>query len=340
MAVKNGGDLIKESIYSIQCQTYTNFELIIINDGSTDETESVLLECSKFDNRINFYSQENQGLSKSLNRALSLARGELIARQDHDDLSMPTRFEKQVEFLKKNTDCGLLGTSAEIWDLNGATGRFHDHPTNFRALKFSLIFNNPFVHSSLMFHREILETVGLYSTDPKREPPEDYEFISRIARKYNTSNLAERLVVYRETPGSISSEIRPDHIIKTSFTRFQDNLAKISAENLAYANKLSEVDIHCRMFGHILHSSSPPIIKNADFRRICQLLNTARIQGGAINKSEEKFYRRQVRHFYAKYFSFKKLDLSQILLFIFSGFDEFNFILGKIMRRILKFIMA
>lgn len=334
MAVKNGGNLIKESISSIQNQTYSNFELIIINDGSTDDTESVILEFAKFDNRIKIYSQENQGLSKSLNRALSIARGELIARQDHDDLSMPTRFEMQVHFLRNHPGCALLGTAAEIWGMNGSTGRFHDHPISPQVLKYSLIFNNPFVHSSLVFHRSILQEVGLYSTDPGREPPEDYEFISRVARSYDVSNLPDRLIIYRETPGSISSEIRPDHNKLKSITQFQRNLALISAENLAFINALTVPNIHCIEFGCILHLNSSLDLKKFHYRNIRMLLLSAISNCRVVGVNEEKICISLINEFYSRYFSFKNLTIFQIMIFSFSGFHEFRFIIGKVTNRL------
>lgn len=334
MAVKNGGNLIKESISSIQNQTYSNFELIIINDGSVDDTESVILEFAKFDKRIKIYSQENQGLSKSLNRALSIARGELIARQDHDDLSMPNRFEMQVRFLKNHPSCALLGTAAEIWDMNGPTGRFHDHPINSQILKYSLIFNNPFVHSSLVFHRSILQKVGLYSTEPSREPPEDYEFISRVARSHDVFNLPNRLVIYRETPGSISSEIRPDNNKLKSISQFQNNLALISAENLANANALIEPDINCIEFGRILHVNSSLDLRNLHYRKIRTLLFAAIANCRVVDINEQKICIGLIKEFYLRYFSFKKLSLSQIIIFSFSGFNEIRFILEKIYQKL------
>ena len=150
MAVKNGGDLVKEAIDSILIQSLTNFEFIIINDGSTDETLRTLQAYR--DPRILVVSQENQGLAKALNKGLMLARGKYIARQDHDDISLPTRLEKQVQYLEQHPRVGLLGTAAQIWSLTGSTGRFHDHPSASGVLAFELLFNNPFVHTLSLIH--------------------------------------------------------------------------------------------------------------------------------------------------------------------------------------------
>ena len=232
MAVKDGEDYVREAVDSILNQTYQNFEFIIINDGSQDATVEILEKYS--DPRIKILHQENCGLAKSLNRGLKEARGKYIARQDHDDISLPDRLVKQVHFLEKNPQCGLLGTAAEIWPASGAIGRSHNHPCSSGQLEFELLFNNPFVHTSWMFRKAIIEEVGLYSTDPFREPPEDYEYISRISRVFNVANLSERLVIYREIPKSISSVIRGfDNAGRKDFI---NKLAIISGENIAFAN--------------------------------------------------------------------------------------------------------
>lgn len=107
MAVKDGEEQISRSIQSLLDQTFSDFELIIINDGSTDGTLSII-ESFK-DPRIRVYSQLNQGVAISANRGLSLARGRYIARQDHDDFSFPDRLEKQVAFLDKFPEVLSIG---------------------------------------------------------------------------------------------------------------------------------------------------------------------------------------------------------------------------------------
>jgi glycosyltransferase involved in cell wall biosynthesis len=227
MAVKNGGQLMREAIDSILNQTFTDFEFIIINDGSTDNTLEILGEYQ--DPRIQVYSQENRGVARSANRGLALARGKYIARQDHDDVSLPTRLQKQVEYLEIHPECGLLGTAAEIWGPSGPTGRFHDHPTSSSLLKFELIFDNPFVHTSVMFRRGVIKTMGLYDPRSIITPLDDYHFISRVSRSFLVSNLTERLVVYRENNNSLTSSLRSN-----SEDILKKKLGLISGENLSY----------------------------------------------------------------------------------------------------------
>lgn len=249
MAVKNGGSLVAGAIDSIMNQTYANLELIIINDGSTDNTLEIL---GQFDDpRIQVVSQENQGLAKSLNRGISLAKGRYIARQDHDDLSLPMRLEKQLAYMESHPRCGLLGTGSQIWTMEGPTGRFHDHPCDSGVLAFELLFNNPFVHTSWMFRREVIDLVGLYTNDPQREPPEDYEYASRIARHFDVANLPDRLVVYREMQNSMSSLIRPKNLVLNN--PFSERLALISSENIAYVTKQVLPNLDAKNFGALTH---------------------------------------------------------------------------------------
>lgn len=250
MAVKNGGHLLAGSVESILNQTFADFELIIINDGSTDDTLETL---AKFDDtRIVVVSQENQGLARSLNRGISLSRGRYIARQDHDDLSMPTRFEKQLAYMDSHPNCGLLGTASEIWTLEGPTGRYHNHPCDPGVLAFDLLFNNPFVHTSWMLRKTVVDIVGLYTTDRNREPPEDFEYVSRIVRHFDVANLLDRLVVYREMQNSLSSSIRPKNLVLNN--PFSERLALVSAENIAFTAGLTEVDGNAQNFGALTHN--------------------------------------------------------------------------------------
>lgn len=224
MSVRNGGSDLPRAVACILDQTYRDFEFIIINNGSSDGSAAFLDSVS--DPRVRVYHQQDQGLASALNRGISLARGRYIARQDHDDLALPDRVMKQVRFLDAHEDHGLIGTRAEIWIGDQPTGRYHDHPTDDVDLRFELLFNNPFVHSSVMIRKSVLDRTGGYTTDPARQPPEDYELWSRIARHCRLANLPERLTIYREVPGSMS---------RAGIDPFKRKLVTISSENIAYA---------------------------------------------------------------------------------------------------------
>lgn len=225
MPVYNGAADLRRAIDTVLGQSFRDFELIVINDGSTDDSAALLNTVD--DPRVRVIHQENMGLAATLNRGMAIAKGELIARQDQDDLSHPERFARQVTYLNDNPECILLGTAAEIWVGDEPTDRAHDHPTEHNLLAFELLFNNPFVHSSVMMRLDAVRSIGGYTTDKLRQPPEDYELWSRLARKGRVANLTDRLLVYREVPQSMS---------RSGPNPFLDRLVSLSAENLAFAN--------------------------------------------------------------------------------------------------------
>jgi glycosyltransferase involved in cell wall biosynthesis len=224
LPVYNGLPYLELAIKSILVQTFQDFELIIIDDGSIDESTSVIESFN--DLRIRFVRQQNHGLAATLNKAIVLAKGEYIARQDQDDICLPLRMQRQVEFLNANPEVGMVGTAAEIWVGNERTSRLLAHPADDAALRFGLLFDNYFVHSSVMIRRSVFDKVGAYSEDRTRQPPEDYELWSRVIREYKVANLPEVLMAYREVPGSMS---------RAGINPFIKNLVKISAENIAWA---------------------------------------------------------------------------------------------------------
>jgi hypothetical protein len=222
MPVYNGAPWLAEAIDSVLGQSFADFELIIINDGSKDNSGEIVKAYK--DPRIQYHEQKNRGLAGTLNRAIELSRGKYLARQDQDDVSRPNRFQRQIDYLDQHPDCGLVGTWAEIWVDGRPTGRTHRHPTESALIKVELLFNNPFVHSSVMIRKSCLESVGVYSVDPARQPPEDYELWSRIARKHEVANIPELLLMYREVGTSMS---------RSAGDKWWDRLITISSENLA-----------------------------------------------------------------------------------------------------------
>lgn len=223
LPVYNGAAYIKAAIDSILAQSFSDFELIIINDGSSDASDPIILNFT--DNRIRYLQQENRGLAATLNIAIGLAQGEFIARQDQDDISAATRLQAQVDFLRANHDVGMVGSNAEIWVNDQKTDRLLAHPTDDALIHFALLFDNPFVHSSVMIRRSVFAQVGGYSEDKSRQPPEDYELWSRISREFKLANIPKNLLAYCEVPNSMS---------RSGLNPFLDKLIKISAENIAW----------------------------------------------------------------------------------------------------------
>jgi glycosyltransferase involved in cell wall biosynthesis len=263
LSVRNGAADLPKAIDTILTQTFVDFELIAIDNGSTDGTAAVLDAIS--DPRVSVVHQDDRGLPAALNRGISLARGRYVARQDHDDRARPTRLEKQVTFMEQHADCAMVGTRAEIWVGDTPTGRVHDHPTDDAALRFELLFDNPFVHSSMMIRRSALDAVGGYATDPARQPPEDYELWSRLARRHRIANLPERLTIYREVPKSMS---------RSGANPFRERLIRIAAENLAAAGQV-QIDHRHRDIAALFHGARATVSNNPDIDGMCRVIADA-----------------------------------------------------------------
>ena len=202
MSVYNGEKHLREAIDSILNQTLKDFEFIIVNDGSTDRTSEILQ--SYHDSRIKITSnKENIGLTKSLNKALKLAKGEYIARQDADDISLPERLEREVSFLDKNKDVGLLGSSWHTINTDGKKTGISKSTSGRHAVHFMC-------HGTTLIRKNCLEEIGLY-----REIfgyAQDYDLWLRIADKFEVRNISKplyKLRVYRNSI-SLSKKLQQD----------------------------------------------------------------------------------------------------------------------------------
>jgi glycosyltransferase involved in cell wall biosynthesis len=254
LPVYNCPQYVGQAISSMLSQTMGDFELVVIDDGSTDETPRVLERYR--DPRVRLIFQSNHGLAATLNRGIETARGRYIARQDQDDYSFPTRLARQVEYMEGHPDCAIVGTWAEIYRDDAPTGRRHQHPSDNASLKYELLLDNPFVHSSVMLRTSALKGVGGYSTDPLRQPPEDYELWSRLARVHEVANLPEALHVYREVHGSMSRD---------GPSPFMERLVKISAENISWAAGRQGVDASSANIAAIAHGAFHLIHGSPDY---------------------------------------------------------------------------
>ena len=187
---------LEKSIDSIKKQTYKNFEFIIIDDGSTNDTYKWLKELTKDDNRIKIYQNEqNMGLQKTLNKALKLSTGEFIARMDGDDYCSLDRFEKQMDFLKNNKQYQLVSTNAHCFDENGIWGErvFDEILTN-----KSFLFTSPIQHGSILTYRWCYEKMNGYSEEKYAERNEDYELFMRMfASGIKMYTIQEKMYYYR-----------------------------------------------------------------------------------------------------------------------------------------------
>jgi glycosyltransferase involved in cell wall biosynthesis len=201
MSVYNAEDFLKSAIESILNQTYRDFEFIIVNDGSSDKSLEIIE--TYHDPRIIVINQLNQGLAKSLNNGIRIAKGEFIARMDADDISYSDRFEKQLGFLAVNPDCVVIGGNANCIDIEGNFLFKTNLALTNDEIK-SLLPESPFFHSSTIFKKQSFVNVGQY-------PEEIFQYFedkvlwNKMSGLGTFNNLPDTLIQYRMVPNSISN---------------------------------------------------------------------------------------------------------------------------------------
>ena len=264
LPIFNAERFLAEAIQSVLNQTYPNFELIILNDGSTDGSDEIVKSFD--DKRIKYFTHENIGLAATLNKGLSLACGEYIARQDNDDVSLPERFEHQMDYLLSHIDVDLLGTAAEIIDERGqSTQRSHHHPTDNISLKWALLFNNPFVHSSVIFKKSKAMACGGYNTNTSYF--EDYHLWSAMAQQGKIANLPNILLKYREVNSGMSkstndylqrvknqSEINILHYLKDVSEINVKSFVAMQNGDLSVLNQKPAKSMYQKVFQELIHA--------------------------------------------------------------------------------------
>lgn len=233
MAAYNASKYIEVAVKSILNQTYQDFELLIVNDGSTDDT-SEILESFK-DERIRIINNlENKGLTYTRNIALQEARGQFIAIMDSDDISYPNRLAIQIDAFKDKPDLALYGGQAKMIDENQKEiGFIKESETNPNLLKVKLLFHNTFVHSSVMIRTSVFREFGGY-----QEPfAEDYDLFLRIAQKYAVGNSSEFVIAYR-WHGSNISRTEGEKIVKQLLPIKEKLLKKIGLKSTISQQKI------------------------------------------------------------------------------------------------------
>jgi len=203
MPVRNGARWLGEAIDSVVQQTLSELELLVIDDGSTDETPQILSAWSRRDSRIRVLRQHDRGLVAALNYGLAEARGQFLARLDADDRAVPERLERQIRVLESAPSIGLLGSWAQRIDEHGRPRGSLRPETNSEKLADILTHANPFVHSTIMLRTEIARGLGGYRT--AFEAAEDYDLWLRMSEVTLLANVAEPLVQYRRHGANVTT---------------------------------------------------------------------------------------------------------------------------------------
>ena len=228
--VFNGAELLGNAIRSVLCQTVQDFELIVVNDGSTDDSLTVAKSFN--DPRIRVIDLAvNGGLVNALNRGIAEARGEFLARLDHDDVAHPDRFRQQIEAMAINSAviCG-----SAIQPFGAIRGGVMEYPLKDEDIRAAMPIVSPFAHPAVMMRTDVCRSLG-YS--PNAKHCEDYDLWWRISEAGVMLNLAAPLLNYRFHESQISSNHRPEQL---------RGMATISTENLRRVGRFrNKADLEC-----------------------------------------------------------------------------------------------
>jgi hypothetical protein len=202
LPVWNGERFLARAIESVLLQTFDSLELLLIDDGSTDGTAEIARSFAERDPRVIILTREHRGVVDALNAGIAAARGEYIARMDADDVSFPSRLEKQIEFLDSRPDCVAVGSAVEIIDEIGEHVGTKTFAESHDDIESDLIGGTSAIaHPTVLARRDALIAVGGYELD--RYPSEDYDLWIRLVDKGHLANLREPLLAYRRHRGAI-----------------------------------------------------------------------------------------------------------------------------------------
>ncbi len=204
MPVYNGGSYLSEAVESILAQTFGDFELIVVNDGSTDRSEKILRHYADRDPRIKLISRPNTGIVGALNDGLAEAKGEFLARMDADDICLPHRFQTQIDFLKAHPDVLAVGSRVMLIDPYGSPICASDHKLEHADIDQQIMRGNGYalVHPTAMIRREAIERIGRYRK--ALQWVEDLDLWLRLAEIGKLANVPDVLLKYRKHPNSVN----------------------------------------------------------------------------------------------------------------------------------------
>ena len=218
LPVRDGARFLREALDSVLAQTLADFELLVVDDGSTDETPEIL--ASVGDERLCVLRQEPAGLVAALERGIGEARAPYLARMDADDVSLPCRLERQVAFLDEQSQVALVVPGVESIDEAGRPGRRVTVPDDDAALRRRLLLRNPFTHGAVVVRAAAVRQAGGYRADYGAN--EDYDLWRRIARDWKLGAVPGVLYRYREHSGAVTRS-RVDERVE-SRERLRDEL--------------------------------------------------------------------------------------------------------------------
>lgn len=234
MPVFNSEKTLRQAVKSVLNQTCGDFELVAVEDGSNDGSWPLLQKLATEDPRIRaFKNDHNLGLMKTLNRAISLATTDLLARLDSDDEMRPSRLEKQLRFLDENPDVAVVGSWYTFMGRTESLDRLYRLPVSPVDIQNQLLIDNPLCHSSVMIRKKALQEVGGYRDEFRNS--EDYDLWLRLTKSHKLANIPEPLIRVRLSLGGNSiahrGEMRVFHdLAKASYLAPEKSLSELKAK--------------------------------------------------------------------------------------------------------------
>jgi glycosyltransferase involved in cell wall biosynthesis len=236
MPAYNAEPFVREAIESIRNQTFTDYEFIIVNDGSADGTRETLDRFSEIDSRIRAFHQKNKGVASALNLGCRHARGQYIAIMNADDISLPTRLEKQIRYLERHPEIGIVGTWLDVVDEYGTTtGNWYTASLP-GVVRWNLSFGAALAHGTVLMRRSIIRGLKYY-TKGKRYS-EDYDLWVRAAGVTKLANMPEVLYKYRICGKGLTSVFK-DEVFRDSTKTSLFTINKLLKTQADYASVVS-----------------------------------------------------------------------------------------------------
>lgn len=195
MSVFNGQIFLAEAVESILNQTFRDFELLVIDDGSTDGTFEILAKYARNDERVRVHSHENKGRAASLNLGIGFAKGSYIARMDADDIALPDRLKDQMQFMERHPEVGLLGGAYERITREGLALNTVWPPLEDSEIRRRLLSDNPMCHPAILMRKDVAVASGGYRK--ALLDADDYDLWLRIAERCQLANLNQVVLRYR-----------------------------------------------------------------------------------------------------------------------------------------------
>lgn len=288
----NADKYLQECLDSIFAQTFTDFELILIDDGSVDDTKSIIK--SNIDPRLIYISnRKNSGIVSSLNKGIKLAKGRYIARMDSDDVIAKMRLQMQVDFLEKNSDYGMVGCWHNVINADGMLINRMQYPVDSDELRLLLLFRNQFAHPSIVLRTTIVKEL-LYDDDFKY--CEDYELWTRMAEHAKVANLPDYLLSYRihdENSSSLNHKIVQQNVIA---------LLSRELDKIGVVHSVEELMLHAT----ICFGAAPMLLKNNEKREALRKWFDKVFASPILNQRYDKIQLHNFRKFISK--SYCRMD--------------------------------